>query len=308
VTIIDLHSSRGWRPADSRNVSGGTFHAWLANHNYSPRTVAVYGQYVMRATEHLAAVGVPIKRAKFKELYAWWSLLPMSSSSRNGARHALIAYYRYRGRSDGAPAHKLPRIPAPATLPRPVAALTFDELRATADEMGGIHRILGALLTDTGCRISEARTGRWHQFELRGADPEWRIEGKGSRRRGPKIRAVPINDHLRAALTVWRAECSSADWLFPSDRSATGYVTRCTLARKLEEICLDAMVERVTPHRVRHSVATIGLDMTGDLRAVQELLGHASLATTQIYTQVATRRLRIVTDSLDGLHDVPPAA
>lgn len=287
----------------------GTFAAWLTNHGYSMRTVELYGRYVARAAAGLAEQRVSLPRATYDHLYAWWATLPQSSSSRNGARHALIAFYRYRGRDDGAPAHRLPRIPAPTMLPRPVDPLTYDELRQAADRLGGIHRILGALLADTGCRIGEARRARWHQFELRGDDPRWYIEGKGSRRRGPKERSVPINDHLREALLVWRAECTSADWLFASDRSATGYVTRCTLARRLEEICLDAQVERITPHRVRHSVATIGLEATGDLRAVQELLGHASLATTQIYTQVTTRRLRTVTDALvDRPNHLPPAA
>lgn len=306
MTILELRSSRGWRPADARTVPRGSFGAWLANHGYSERTTQLYEQYVRRADAWLHERGTTLKRAKRNEVYNWWADLPKSASSRNGARHALIAYYRYRGRDDGHPAHRLPRIPPPDTLPRPVDPLTYDDLRAAADRLGGMHRILGALLADTGCRIGEARYARWHQFELRGSDPGWWIEGKGSRRRGPKQRRVPLNDHLTAALTAWRAECPSADWLFPSDRSSTGYVTRCTLARRLDEICLDAAAERITPHRMRHSVATIGLEVTGDIRAVQELLGHASLATTQIYTKVTTRRLRIVTDALTLPHD--PAA
>jgi len=118
---------------------------------------------------------------------------------------------------------------------------------------------------------------------------------------------VPVNAHLYAALIAWRAECGSADWLFPSTRSATGYLSRCTLARRLEEICEVAAVERVTPHRVRHSVATIALDRTNDLRAVQELLGHASLATTQIYTKVSARRMRVAADVLTAVMRVAAA-
>lgn len=288
----------------------GNFGAWLINHGYSTRTVELYGGYVTRAARDLTEWRVTLARATFDHLYAWWSTLPRSSSSRNGARHALIAFYRYRGRDDGAPAHRLPRIPAPEMLPRPVDPLTYDEIRRAADRLGGIHQILGALLADTGCRIGEARRARWHQFVLRGDDPRWYIEGKGSRRRGPKERGVPVNEHLRAALTAWRAQTDSADWLFASDRSATGYVTRCTLARRLEEICLDAQVQRITPHVVRHSVATIALDATGDLRAVQEFLGHANPSTTAIYTKVNTRRLRSVSDVLEQprREDPPNAA
>jgi integrase len=286
----------------------GTFHSWLTNRGYSPRTIELYTHYVRRCTKHLKEAGRSLNRADHADLYLWWTTLPMSASSRNGARHALIAYYRYRGRDDGAPAHKIPRTPAPTTLPRPVAAVTYDAIRDAADQLGGIHRILGALLADTGCRIGEARRARWHQFELRGDEPTWHIEGKWSRRRGPKIRAVPVNAHLRGALTAWRAECTSADWLFPSIKSRTGYLAFSTLGRHLEEVCEMAGAERITAHRWRHSVATIALELTGDIRGVQELLGHASLATTQIYTQVSTRRLRAVTDVLDGPHLFPPAA
>lgn len=308
MTIIDLHSSRGWRPADNGRVQGGTFHAWLSNRGYSPRTAQVYGQYVVRATSYFRSQGAKLNRAKHRQLYEWWSTLPLSSSSRNGARHALIAYFRYRGRDDGAPAHRLPRIPAPEMRPRPVAPITYDEIRASADRLGGMHRILGALLTDTGCRISEARGARWHQFELRGSEPVWWIEGKGSRRKGPKIRPVSVNEHLRACLLAWQAETRTVDWLFPSDRSATGYVARCTLARRLDEICAEAMVDRITPHVMRHTVATIGVEVTGDVQAVQKLLGHASLATTQVYAEVSTRRIRLVTDALMPPGDGPPAA
>lgn len=286
-------------------MTGESFHHWLLNHSYAPRTISMYAQYVARADDALRSQGRSLKRVTHDDLYEWWSSLPLTASSRNGARHALIAYQRYRGHPDGGPAHLLPRIPAPEMLPRPVPAEVYSALREAADELGGIHRILGALLADTGCRINEARTARWHQFELRGDDPSWRIEGKGSRRRGPKVRVVPVNAHLRSALAAWRAECPSADWLFPSDRSSTGYVSRTTLARALEEVCEVAACDRVVPHEMRHTVATMALDLTGDLRATQSLLGHASLATTQIYTKVSAARLRLVTDVLVDPPDDP---
>jgi len=296
------------RHADLFAVNGGqSFATWLIEQGYSLRTVELYGLYARRASAHMRANGRSLSRATERDVTAFWSTLPTSSSSRNGCRHALIAWYRFRGRRDGGPARLLERIPPPDTLPRPVAEVDYAEALAAAREMGGIWRAFGSIMCLTGCRMSEARRARWHQFELRGDNPVWYIEGKGSKRRGPKIRQVPLTAELVAALKQWRAESPSPDWVFPSDLSSTGHVSASYLNHVLTEVCEQARIDRATAHRWRHTVATIALDRTGNLLGVQHFMGHANLNTTQVYTKLLPGRLKEIVESLEQAPDDPAA-
>jgi integrase/recombinase XerC len=124
---------------------------------------------------------------------------------------------------------------------------------------------------------------------------EVRVTGKGSR-----TRILPVGGKARAALSEWMTR--RVQWV-PGDEQAL-FVTargarigRSTIAQRLHHharrLGLDA---RLHPHRLRHSFATHLLEESGDLRAVQELLGHANLSTTQVYTHVDFKRLAQVYD------------
>ena len=123
------------------------------------------------------------------------------------------------------------------------------------------------------------------------------VRGKGN-----KERLIPVTPRARAALAALRAPvgegrngAAASRWLFPS-RGASGHLTRQTLNIILHDAALAAGIEprRVTPHALRHSFASHLLARGADLRSLQVLLGHADIATTQIYTRVLEERLHAV--------------
>lgn len=274
------------------------FRAWLEDRNYAAASVRIYLEYVERAIIVLGAAGVSLIDAEVGDLYQFWTTLPTTSSSRNQCRKALMAYYRADGRKRGEPADELPALPEPNRLPRPVDELDFRRLIDAAVDLGGIHEVVGLMLAYTGCRFGELRAARWDQFELRSATPAWFVEGKGSGRRGKKQRRVPLHARLVPVLTTWKSACGSPAFLFPSLTSADGVVAPSTLRKVVYALSEHAGLDRVIPHRYRHTVGTVTLAATRDLRAVQELLGHANAATTQKYTLVAPGRLQEAVDTL----------
>jgi integrase/recombinase XerD len=129
------------------------------------------------------------------------------------------------------------------------------------------------------------------------------------RGKGGKERMIPLNDGARQAIAdwlpvraVWLAKASAgggtSPWLFPS-RGKSGHLTRHRFAQLLKAICLAADIDprRVSPHVLRHAFATHLLDNGADLRSVQQMLGHADIATTQIYTHVAGERLKTLVNT-----------
>lgn len=118
------------------------------------------------------------------------------------------------------------------------------------------------------------------------------------RGKGGKERMVPIGGKAREALAVWLGVRPSfapgppTRWLFPS-RARSGHVTRQRVGQLLKELAIEAGIppERLSPHVLRHAFASHLLAHGADLRAVQTMLGHADIATTQIYTHVQTERL-----------------
>jgi integrase len=269
------------------------FAAWLTERHYSPATIVCYVGYVRRA-EH--AVG-ELFGASADAVYDWWTTLPGTASSRNGGRKALIAFYRSRGDRTGGPAAELPAWPDPDRRPRPVAPAAFAALQAAAARLGGVHHVAAVLLGSTGCRVSEARLARWDQFTFDVERSAWRIVGKGARCRGPKERPVPLHPATVRVLTGWQADCSSRTWVFPSPMLAGRPLSDSTMRTVVYDIAAAAGVdEHVNPHRWRHSVGTTALEGTGNLAAVQELLGHANPATTRRYAAVSLDRMREAVD------------
>jgi integrase/recombinase XerD len=128
------------------------------------------------------------------------------------------------------------------------------------------------------------------------------VKGKGG-----KERLAPLNDHAGAAIAEWlkvRVQflprgAKESRFLFPS-RAADGHVTRRRCHQLLKDLALKADInpEKLSPHVLRHAFATHLVEGGADLRSVQTMLGHADIATTQIYTHVARDRLaKVVSDA-----------
>ncbi len=160
------------------------------------------------------------------------------------------------------------------------------------------------LLYGTGLRVSELVA-----LPLRAAhsrDPLLSIKGKGGR-----DRLVPLSDPARTSIAKYRSlfaahapQVVKSPWLFPSD-SESGHLTRQAFARDLKEVAIAAGLSatKVSPHVLRHAFASHLLQNGADLRVVQELLGHADISTTQIYTHVLDERMKAMVRDLHPLTD-----
>jgi integrase/recombinase XerD len=140
------------------------------------------------------------------------------------------------------------------------------------------------LLYGSGLRASELVT--LPRNALRKGQPFLILRGKGS-----KERLVPISSRAEAAVDRWLEHVEAKSlWLFPSGKS---HLSRVRLFQIVRAMAADAGIspERVSPHVLRHAFATHLLSGGADLRVLQSLLGHADIATTQIYTHVDSARL-----------------
>jgi integrase/recombinase XerD len=157
--------------------------------------------------------------------------------------------------------------------------------------------VLLELLYATGMRVSEL-VGLRRSAVMRDAT-FLTVTGKGN-----KERIVPVNDRARDAVKAWTAAERSSPWLFPAN-GEDGHLSRQVFARDLKWLAGRAGISsaRVAPHVLRHAFASHLLQGGADLRVVQTLLGHADIATTQIYTHVLDEKLRTLVETHHPLAD-----
>jgi integrase/recombinase XerD len=158
------------------------------------------------------------------------------------------------------------------------------------------------LLYATGLRVSELVA--LPKSAARRNEPLILIRGKGGRER-----LVPLSDPARRAIATYRALLEArggggGPWLFPAD-SASGHLSRQVFARDVKTVAARAGIAaaRLSPHVLRHAFASHLLQNGADLRVVQELLGHADISTTQIYTQVLDERMKAMVRDLHPLNE-----
>jgi len=178
------------------------------------------------------------------------------------------------------------------------------EERPPADRLKAARlACLVELLYASGLRVSELLS--LPKSAARAREPLIAVRGKGA-----KERLVPISEPAQAAIHLYRTLLAShpraakSPWLFPAD-SQSGHFTRQAFARELKTLAAAAGLagSRISPHGLRHAFASHLLQNGADLRVVQDLLGHADISTTQIYTHVLDERAKAMVRDLHPLAD-----
>lgn len=219
-------------------------------------------------------------------------LSPKSLQRRLSALRSFFRYLLKRGRLAANPAQGLRAPKAPRKLPQ---ILDPDEMTQLVEvptdaPLGLRDRALLELLYSSGLRVSELCALRWRDLDL--AEALVRVSGKGG-----KVRIVPVGSHALAALAQWKDDqrATTEAPVFPG-RAGKPITPRAVQLRLRQLAQQQGIWKRVHPHLLRHSFASHVLESSGDLRGVQELLGHADIATTQIYTHLDFQRLAQVYD------------
>ena len=279
-------------------------------------TVAAYRRDLEDASGFMAGQGGSLMTATTEDIRAYVGRLAargFAETSRSRRLSALRQYYRFlyvEGRRGDDPTGPIEGARRKRPLPKVMSEDEVDRLldRAAAEAVdpeqsparlvraARMHALV-ELLYATGMRVSELVS--LPRAVLRGRQRMIVVRGKGD-----KERMVPIGEAARDALTRFAEAMKLAGigeegrWLFPA-LSETGHLTRQAFARDLKALAARVGIpaERISPHVLRHAFASHLLQNGADLRAVQELLGHADISTTQIYTHVLEERLiRLVTD------------
>lgn len=220
----------------------------------------------------------------------------LSASSLQRRLSACRGYYAWQlkhGRMPRDPTLGLKAPRAPRRLPQVLdadEAVQLVELAAGDDELGRRDRALLELFYSSGLRLSELCALIWRDLDFDSGLVT--VTGKGNRQR-----RVPVGRPAREALQAWRAETDGSPGapVFPG---RNGPISQRAVQLRIKQLAQrQGLFKHVHPHMLRHSFASHILESSGDLRGVQELLGHADIATTQIYTHLDFQHLAKVYDA-----------
>ncbi len=273
----------------------------------SSHTLTAYKQDLAAFSKYLAPQNVPFEKVTHLHIRGFLGVesVKLSPASRARRLAGLKSFYKFLTRRkiiDVSPARRVKSPKLPQRLPR---AVPVDETFALM-EAPSIDKLLGLrdaamleLLYASGLRVSELCGLDVKDLDVRAKTV--RVMGKGS-----KERIVPLNEPALDMLREWMArrpevlakpaKKQAPEAMFLNARG--GRLTSRSVERHLKRYVAELGIQRkVTPHSLRHSFATHLLAGGADIRSIQELLGHASLSTTQRYTAVSFEQLQKVYDS-----------
>jgi integrase/recombinase XerD len=298
--------------------------AQSAEQDAAANTQLAYGRDLIAFASYLAAQGQNFGTADRAAVEGYIvrceaeGLAPATRARRLSAIRQLYRFAKEEGWRDDNPALRISGLGATRHLPQ---TLSLPEVTAILDAARGFGRgerdrirncALVELLYATGMRVSELV--ELPIAAVRGDPRMILVKGKGD-----KERLVPLSSPAKAAITAWLVLRNGDDelarksakplskFLFPGP-GAAGHLTRQHFYLLIKDIAAAGGVDpaRVTPHTLRHAFATHLLAGGADLRVIQTLLGHADLATTEIYTHVVEERLRDLVLNHHPLANDPP--
>lgn len=282
----------------------------------SPHTISAYRRDIVEFSCHCLRAGADLTSASAEHVRQHLEKLSaaaVKSSSQSRKLSALRQFFVFlysEGTRPDNPCGTIdsPRLtrPLPKLLSREEAMALIETARATAwqnPESARLHCLI-EILYASGLRVSELV--ELPLAAVRGAQRVIFIRGKGGRER-----MVPLGEPAREALGIYlgvrpaflpSGHNSAAQYLFPS-HGRSGHLTRRRCHQLLKALALRTGLDpqRLSPHVMRHAFATHLVEGGADLRSVQMMLGHADIATTQIYTHVARDRLKQVVETAHPL-------
>jgi integrase/recombinase XerD len=276
---------------EDRRLSDRFLDMMSAEFGASRHTLQAYRSDLERTAESLGSSLSQAKADDLTQLAERWSDLSAATVARRSA--ALRRFFGFLvddGLRSDDPSAALPRPrlerPLPRILDDSEIARIFEaaEDRAESGEPNAVRNLaLLELLYGSGLRASELVT--LPRSAVRKGQPFLILRGKGS-----KERLVPISSRADAAVQRWVELVPQGLWLFPGGK---GHLSRVRLFQIVRQLAADGGIPptRISPHVLRHAFATHLLSGGADLRVLQSLLGHADIATTQIYTHVDSSRL-----------------
>lgn len=306
---VAVSTAPGVAPKDRDGIE--TFlEALAAERGAAGNTLAAYARDLGDFAAWLAAAGTTLAGADRTVVEAYLEALAargLSAATRARRLSAIRQFYRFAFSEGWRTDDPGAGIVGPAKarpLPKSLTVADVDRLLDAVARMGGRPERVARLacivevLYATGLRVSELV--QLPRAALRGDPRMILVAGKGGRER-----MVPLSAPSRTALAEWchhrdAAEAASvrrggrpSPYLFPS-RGRSGHLTRVAVFQMLKELAAWAGLDptRLSPHTMRHAFATHLLANGADLRAIQSLLGHADISTTEIYTRVLDERLK----------------
>jgi len=267
---------------------------------YSPSTIDHYGRalgaLVAYAESHKLARWRELKPDQVQALLAGEHRRGLAPASLRGLASAWRSFFRYLAREGEVAINPATGLRSPRVKRKLPEVLDADEMTALVEVPGDDaeavrDRALFELLYSSGLRVSELCGVRWRDLDM--SEGLLRVTGKGS-----KTRIVPVGSKALEALEALKSK-DMPDEGDPLVRGRGGkpLTPNGVRARLKKRARQQGVWKRVYPHLLRHSCASHLLESSGDLRAVQELLGHADIGTTQIYTHLDFQHLAKVYDA-----------
>ena len=277
----------------------------MAERGAAANTIAAYGRDLGQASERLGGRLAAADGPALATLGGAWATLARASVARKAsALRRFFGFLLDEGHRGDDPSRDLPRPGNARPLPRTLSTADIDRLFAILEAAPDTpahrrRRALVELLYGSGLRATELVS--LPRSAIQAARPYAVLRGKGG-----KERLVPVGARALAAVAA-HAELVPAEsrYLFPSGAK---HLSRVRLFQIVKALAAEAGIppERISPHVLRHAFATHLLEGGADLRALQLMLGHADIATTQIYTHVQSKHLVELVQSKHPLADAKP--